>query len=428
MSIRITNAATVLATLLACSCSDAGTGPAADAHGVIRIRALVSGTGLAPDGFQVAVGPDVHALPADTPTIIAGLRQGDFAVGLGLPAHCVTDADHANVAVVAGDTVDLDFAVLCVGDYAYLQWDGASGDGLHYMDPYGATRLLTAGPVEAGWSWSPDGTRIAYVQQTTESLDVFVVGLDGAAPLQLTSSPATHGHPSWSPDGTALVYSSGDPHSARLFIVAADGSSLTPLIDLPGTLGGPAWSPIGDPIVYGRLSGNNRLPQDLWSITAAGSDTTQLTTTGTLNFGPVWSHDGQQIAFTAVQDGGMFALEVMAADGSGRRTLATSGQAETGLGVKPRWSPDGATIAFVEYTDHYLLTTVDVATAEQQPLTTDLSFADAPEWMPDGQHLLFVAPGSNTLAIWVVNADGTARHRLTPDGRSDPRLRPHRSP
>lgn len=50
---------------------------------------------------------------------------------------------------------------------------------------------------------------------------------------------------------------------------------------------------------------------------------------------PEWSPDGVRIAFAAPRGG----IEVMRADGSGRRRL-------TEVGAQPAWSPDGRSLAF----------------------------------------------------------------------------------
>jgi TolB protein len=73
------------------------------------------------------------------------------------------------------------------------------------------------------------------------------------------------------------------------------------------------------------------------------ADGTNLTQLETLGLDPVWSPDGQQIAFTAHH----LAIAVMNSDGSQVRLL-TGPEA---LDQRPAWSPDGQQIAFVSDRD-----------------------------------------------------------------------------
>src|SRR6266849_4984256 len=66
-----------------------------------------------------------------------------------------------------------------------------------------------AGPppplLEAGSSWSPDGSWIVYVSAGLINGDLYVLGVDSGSVTRLT----TGGHnrdPAWSPDGRRIVY------------------------------------------------------------------------------------------------------------------------------------------------------------------------------------------------------------------------------
>ncbi|MCY4663157.1 MAG: hypothetical protein OXC00_00670, partial [Acidimicrobiaceae bacterium] len=58
-----------------------------------------------------------------------------------------------------------------------------------------------------GWSWSPDGTRIAYTNVAYSSEgDLFTINADGTNNQQITTSAEVASVVGWSPDGTRIAY------------------------------------------------------------------------------------------------------------------------------------------------------------------------------------------------------------------------------
>ena len=115
-------------------------------------------------------------------------------------------------------------------------------------------------------SLSPDGSMVAYYayDETQEfgtiSYDIFVSPTDGSSPpVNITNASGDDFAPAWSPDGTRIAYinSPGDFSFAQgsLYVVDADGShrmSLTP----NDVATDPTWSPDGTRIAYtGFISG-----------------------------------------------------------------------------------------------------------------------------------------------------------------------------
>jgi dipeptidyl aminopeptidase/acylaminoacyl peptidase len=106
-------------------------------------------------------------------------------------------------------------------------------------------------------TWSPDGTRIAFVSERdtdpdrTNNSDIFVIDARaGASPTKITtfSGPDT-GRPAWSPDGKQLAYLQGDEprfyayNLSRLAIVAATGGTPRILAEsLDRSVASPVWS------------------------------------------------------------------------------------------------------------------------------------------------------------------------------------------
>jgi len=79
---------------------------------------------------------------------------------------------------------------------------------------------------------------------------------------------------------------------------------------------------------------------------ADGSKVRQLTDSDDMDLEPVWSPDGERIAFASRRDGD-FEIFVMNADGTEVRQLTDN----DAIDLEPAWSPDGERIAF--WSDRY---------------------------------------------------------------------------
>jgi Tol biopolymer transport system component len=108
---------------------------------------------------------------------------------------------------------------------------------------------LSGGADDWGATWSPDGKWLAYNSWPgglEAGSQIWLVGADGLLPHQLTDSPAPLREPSWSPDGSriAFIVVEGDRQSIWS-IAASGGDALNLSNDSRGsgelTSGGGAW-------------------------------------------------------------------------------------------------------------------------------------------------------------------------------------------
>src|SRR5581483_4813329 len=96
----------------------------------------------------------------------------------------------------------------------------------------GTLRQFTSGGTWRQPSWSPDGSRFAYVFRAENFSEIFVMNRDGSDPKRLTSSQSTilqdsdwAFSPTWSPDGARIAYTSdASSYNPMLWVMAADGS------------------------------------------------------------------------------------------------------------------------------------------------------------------------------------------------------------
>jgi dipeptidyl aminopeptidase/acylaminoacyl peptidase len=158
------------------------------------------------------------------------------------------------------------------------------------------------------FSWSPDGSKIAFdatrnpdlIQQGTA--DIYVLNLADEAVKKIVSQPGPDGNPHWSPDGKQIVFESvmGNPAffhcNRRLAVVPADGGtprSLTDEFDEHAFL--IDWKPDG--ICFW---GFQKTSSHLFRVQQDNPKVTRLTgPDNLLASGFSLTHDGRQMAFAA---------------------------------------------------------------------------------------------------------------------------------
>ena len=136
--------------------------------------------------------------------------------------------------------------------------------------------------------------QVVFYSDRDGSDDLFLMTLNGAE-RRLTGSLANEREPSCAPDGRSVVFASDAGGSYQIYALRLDGSELV-----------------------------------------------ALTASAGMNFAPVFSPDGTQIAFVSTRAGGVPTIWVMNADGSGQRQVTT----ELGRATSPSWSPDGRQLLY----------------------------------------------------------------------------------
>jgi TolB protein len=144
-----------------------------------------------------------------------------------------------------------------------------------------------------------------------------------------------------------------------------------------------------------------------------GHDLTPLTPAGQTALSPVWSPDGQRIAFTQLGEGrGGIVVQPLS---SGASFLAPGSQ--TALNITPAFSPDGRMLAFAHSdergTDIYTANVAERCCAQR--LTVG-RYADnlSPTFSPDGRRIAFISTRAGPPQLYVMAADGTDQELLAP--------------
>jgi TolB protein len=138
----------------------------------------------------------------------------------------------------------------------------------------------------------------------------------------------------------------------------------------------------------------------------------RLTSSGTINLSPVWSPDGQELAFTSWR-GRQPGVYVMSAEGELRVLRTVGGE----LSSAPDWSPDGKRIAYSSDVDgNTEIYVLDRPTGRNRRLTYNRAIDTAPAFSPNGRELAFTSDRSGSPQIYVMDTDGLNVRRLSWEG------------
>lgn len=167
---------------------------------------------------------------------------------------------------------------------------------------------------------SADGMWLAYrVNRESNARNVdgelWVLNLGGGDPQPLGVSGRS---PSWSPDGSRLAFMSERESNWEVYVYSLADRTTRRLTHCSPNCRFPAWSPDGQWIVYHTTTGADTADAEtIWRIPASGGEAALLVT-GSGAGRPTWSGEGW-IAFNS-QEG----IEMVDEHGQGRRTLLAS--------------------------------------------------------------------------------------------------------
>ena len=285
-----------------------------------------------------------------------------------------------------------------------------------------ATRLLArereTGGINIAPQLSPDGRYVAYLSELDLfGIDLFLADAESGEVLTKLESVGTNSHfdairfiesaGTWSPDGSRfayVVFAGGDNEIAVLDVGRRNVvKRLT--VEGIGAIKDPSWSPDGSRIAFAGVQGGI---SDLYTVEVGGPNdgrVVQLTNDRYADLQPAWSPDGSEIAF--VTDRGPETDFVRLTYSPMQIALfdVASGRVETldlFQGVKhinPAWSPDGASLYFISdragFNDVYRYDTAGGGVYQVTNLATGVS------GIADLSPALSVADGTGALAYSV---------------------------
>jgi WD40 repeat protein len=222
-------------------------------------------------------------------------------------------------------------------------------------------------------TWSPDGSQIAFVSNA-DGYGIYVMDSNGENRIKLMSEGTAFSHPAWSPDGQQIAFQATINGLFDIYVMNRDGSNLRNLTNNLALDTMPAWSPDGRFIAFAsdrtfNPDISNRLPQynsfDIYVMNADnGLNVRRLTDNDVSDINPVWSPDGQQIAFSA-----NYAMYIMNANDSNLE--------QASIGKKLAWLDD----EWVALEQSNIIPSFPHLPITNKPPITDIQFGSGVEEM-----------------------------------------------
>lgn len=209
------------------------------------------------------------------------------------------------------------------------------------------------------------------------------------------------GWPAISPDGTRVAFVDERAGQSEIFLVGRDGSGLEQLTDrsLPGVPWELVWTQDSSSLLVSGVFDSPSENFDIWLVNVADGTASPVVSDLSDNFCPSVRRGGDDLLFTSDRSG-TYQLYTARMDGSSVRPL-TSGDDEYVCGA---YSPDGATIAATVNDTAIVL--MDIDGSNERFLATGPGDSTDPIWSPDGKRIAFSNERDGERSAFIATLDG----------------------
>ncbi|MGZ8292210.1 MAG: Tol-Pal system beta propeller repeat protein TolB [Telluria sp.] len=247
-------------------------------------------------------------------------------------------------------------------------------------------------------------TRIAYVTENRRgnAYALEIADADGEGVQVAVRSNESIISPSWSPDGTKVAYVSFEKRKPIIYVQNLVTGERRIAVNQKGSNSAPSWSPDGSKLAV-ALSKDGHT--QVYSVNADGSGLRRLSNSNGIDTEPQWSADGQHIYFSSDRSGGPQIYRMPSSGGSASRVTFNGN-----YNISPRVSSDGKTLAWISQRNGFSLYAMDLASGQEIRLADQ---ASEPSFSPNGKYIMYATTAGGRKSLAVVSVDGRVKQRLT---------------
>jgi serine/threonine-protein kinase len=331
--------------------------------------------------------------------LVFAQRGGLFAAPFDLERLQVTGSPVRVLDDVAMDasTGAIDFSLSRTGSLSYLPGGWSYADlVLAWVDRKGSVLALPAqARAYANPHLSPDGKRVAVSDQGSGSSGIWVYDIPRGTMMRLTY--ATNDSPLWTPDGKRIAYMEESNRTFAIKWKPADGSGPEEtLIGSQNFVQVPvSWSPDGKFLAYRSTGGGANKGMSIWILPLEGKhEPKEFVNIGSEQGGARFSPDGHWMAYASNESGRSEVYVEPFPGPGGKWQISTEG------GNWPVWARGGRELFYLNGSK---IMSVGVTIQPGFTASTPQVLADVPlqissfyagngefDVSPDGQYFLFI--------------------------------------
>jgi TolB protein len=182
--------------------------------------------------------------------------------------------------------------------------------------------------IDPGWR---NNGEVATTLSFEGDQEIYLIRKDGSISRRVTRSRGIDVSPTFSPDGTKMAFVSSRNGLPQIFVQDLGTGEVKRLTFTGRYNTQPSWSPVGEKIAYTTWEKNGEI--NIFTVKPDGTGLVQLTRGKRENESPSWSPEGDMIVFTSNRDG-VKKLYVMNSSGENQRRLMQM----DGEQMQPSWS------------------------------------------------------------------------------------------